>query len=547
MSQKIQRLILPFCVKSENRVENFSEEMEKGALYCYAELERERGGGLLLKKPEEKLVFLAEFFYPLWLFPWNNLGLVFDGLKTKSYTLNYRIFPNVTNFMENMQRGSKTLETYMIFLSENINYFQLSSDEKTLTVDALLTEPNFLNEFGLYLSEASKAEISPSEIGFLPTVIDESAILAAVQELENLKAQFKGELVLLYDGMKLLNKTTRNFIKTIRGKIRAIKEEFNNEIKKQKSIITPKVDSINEEYDERITQLTKNFEKQLLSLQKEKVKHEKLREQTLAKIERCKIEAQTCAANKDAVSERKWKEKASESKKELSEIEAKIEEIEEKIKEITNNKSLETFRLRSEWEEKVKEAEKELLELEASRDAKIQLLMQEIEKLEKQTSIIIEQINKLTKMRETDISEFEKLGIKQKREKSTLIYIPFYMACHQSESKKRYALFPPSIVNSVSLLAKIKGALGKAKIRHFLVPRFKTITPFLQGILTLIERDAVFGREISEAGEKADILKTDLMREKIKSGLERLKEEGWFSEKEYEAFAEPFTKTRAQP
>ncbi|MGQ9506788.1 MAG: hypothetical protein ACUVTB_02875 [Candidatus Bathycorpusculaceae bacterium] len=530
-----QKLILPFSVPSENRTEPFSSEMEKGAIYCFAELERERGGGLILKKPEEKLVFLAEFGYPLWLFPWNDLSLVFDGLKTKAHALNYRMVPDVKNFMENMQRSSKNLETYMTFLSDSINYFQTPTSEKTMTMDALITEPSFLNEFSLYLAEA-KPETSHPEIVFLPPLIDESAILSAVQELGNLKSQFKEEVNLLYNSMKLLNKTTRNFTKTLRGRIRTVREEFNSEIEKQKNVIMPKVEHINEEYDELITQLTRNFDKQLLSLQKEKVKYEKLKEQTLTKIERCKIEAKSCEANKDTVGERKWKEKEAESKKEFSEIEVKIEELEEKIKETENNKSLETFRLRSEWETKVKEAQKELLELEASRDAKIQLHKQEMERLEKQTSAIIEQINKTAKMRETEISNFEKLGIKQTKTKNALIYMPFYLACYQSESKKRYALFPPSIVNSVSFLAKIKGALGKAKVKQLLVPRFKTITPFLHGLLSLIERDVVFEREISEAGEKADILKTNAKREKIKDGLEKLKVEGWFSEKEYESF-----------
>ena len=521
--------------------------MEKSAIYCFAELERERGGGLILKKPEEKLVFLAEFGYPLWLFPWDDLSLIFDGLKTKAHTLAYKIVPDVKNFVENVQRSSKSLETYTSFLSDSINYFQISTSEKTMTIDALITEPNFLNEFSLCLSEAAAVEASLGEMVFLPPVIDENAILSAVQELGSLKSQFKEEITLLYNSMKLLNKTTRNFTKTIRGKIRTVKEEFNSEIEKQKAAIMPKVERINEEYDELITQLTRNFEKQLLSLQKEKVKYEKLKEQTLTKIERCKMEAKTCAANKDSVGERKWKEKEAESRKEFSEIEVKIEELEGKIKEIEDNKSAETFRLRSEWEAKVKEAQKELLELEASRDAKIQLHMQEMEKLEKQTSAIIEQINKMAKMRETEISNFENLGIKQTRVKSALIYIPFYLACYQSESKKRYALFPPSMVNSVSFLAKIKGALGKAKVKQLLVPRFKAITLFLQELPRLIERDAVFEREISEAGEKADMLKTEFIREKIKSGLEKLKAEGWFSEKEYDAFAETFSKTRVQP
>jgi hypothetical protein len=55
----------------------------------------------------------------------------------------------------------------------------------------------------------------------------------------------------------------------------------------------------------------------------------------------------------------------------------------------------------------------------------------------------------------------------------------------------------------------------------------------------------VFEREINEASEKADMLKTNVIREQIGNGLKHLKEEGWLSEKEYEAFAETYSKIYA--
>jgi len=493
----------------------------------------------------EKPAFIAEICYPFWLISWSKFNLLFDGLSARAYNLTYKVIPDLKTFMENEERSSKTLETYMAFLSDNVNYFQTPTTEKEMVIKGLVTDPNFLSEFALYLSEAKQVETSSPDLAMLPPTIDESTVLSITLELENLKSEFEEDLDDLYKNMKLLNKTTRNFVKTISSKIKTIKEEFGREIKKQESIITPKVDRLNEEYDEQITKLTNDFAKRLLPVQKEKVKLEKTKEQTLNKIERCKIEAKTCAANKDVVGERKWKEKANESKKELSEIEAKIKELEGKMKEIEESRSLETFKLRSEWEAKVKEAKKDLLELESSRDAKIQIHKQEIEKLEKLTSTIIEQIDKMAKMREAKLAEFEKLGIEQKQKKNALIYMPFYLVCYQSQSKRRYVPFSPSIANSISLLAKLKGALGKAKVKQLLVPRFKTLTTFLNKFPALIERDAVFEREISEASDKADMLKTNAIREQVGNGLKRLKEEGWLSEKEYEAFAETYSKTHA--
>ncbi|MEM2954038.1 MAG: hypothetical protein QXU21_07200 [Candidatus Bathyarchaeia archaeon] len=537
MSQKISKMVLPFSVLAENRSEPFMDEMERASIYCFTELERQKGGGLILKKPEEETVFLTKFFYPLWLVPWNRLNLIFDGLKTKDHPLNYKGIPEAKTFLENLQRSSKTMETYMAFLSDNLSYFQVPSDEKTMMIEALISNQTFLSEFDQYLSEVREAEAS-SPIVFLPSLIEETAILATIQELEKLKSDFKTDLGLLHESMKQLSRTTRNFVKAIRGEIRTIKEEFGEKIKKQEEVVAPKLKRINEEYDEQIVKLTKKFEEQLLPLQKEQVKLEKLKEQAIKKIERCNIEAKTCAANNDVVGERKWKEKANETKKELSEVEKQIKAVEERIKAVEESKSLETFKLRSEWEARIKEAKRDLLELESSRDAKIQIHEEEIERLEGLTASIIQQINNVVKLREADLINLDKLGIQQKYKTVNLVYIPFYMACYQFETKKRYIVFPPSVANSMGFIAKLKGALGKAKVKQLLVPRFKAVTSLLEGLLGLIERDAAFAREIYEAGEKANILKGASALEEIKKGLEKLKSEGWLSEKEYAAFGQ---------
>jgi hypothetical protein len=543
VSQKIARLVFPFSVLSENRTEPFSEETEKAVLYCLAELERQKGGGVILRKTEEKLVFLAEVCYPLWLIPWSGFNLLFDGLKGTVYTLTYRNVPDVKTFMENVQRSSKTLETHMTFLSNNVNYFQAPGDEKAIAIEALITEPDLLNEFNLYVPEAKLFEVSASKLVLLQPTIDETTISSITQELEDLKSNFKQDVDVLYESMKLVNKTTRNFVKTIRNEIETVKEEFAEEIKKQESIVTPKVNHINEEYDEQTTKLTKDFENQLLPLQKEKVTLEKTKEQALQKIEQYNVEAKTCATSKDAVGERKWKEKINETKKEFSEIEVKLEELEEKIKKMEENRTLETFRLRSEWEAKTREAKKDLLELEASRDTEIQIHTQEIEKLESLTAPIIQQIDNMAKLREANLADFEKLGIQKRHKNPSLVYVPFYLACYQAELKKRYVLFPPSVANSIRFTTKLKGVLGRTKIKQLLVPRFKNISSFLNKFLELIKQNAVFEREIYEAGDKADMLKSSSVQRQISSELKQLKEEGWFSDKEYEAFGGTPSKT----
>jgi hypothetical protein len=536
LSGGITQLVLPFSVLSEDRKEPFTGEMEKAAVFCFAKLERQKGGGIILKQPPEEIAFLAEASYPFYLMPWNELTLIFDGLNTTAHTTIYKVIPDVKTFIENVGNRSKALETYVTFLSDNVNYFRSPSNEKQALMNGLVTDSGFLNEFNSYLPEAKQVTASPSDMFGLSTALDETALSSAKQELENLRSEFKEDINILYASMKLLNKTTNSFLKILRAKIKAIQEEYEKEIKKQESVTMPKVNQIREEYDEQITQLTKNFEKQLLPLQKEKVKLEKTEEQTQSKIEQYKIEAKTCSVNRDTVGERKWKEKINETKKRLSELKKETKEAEGRIKETEEKRSLEIFRLRSESEAKTNEAKKDLLELEASRDAKVQAQRQEMEKLKASTATIIEQISLTAKSRETSLAELGKLGLQREDKEYALVCVPFYAACFRSEKRKRYIVIPPSVANSVGFSVKLKGVLGKTKVKQVLDPRFKSIAAFLNRLPLLIEKNAVFEREIYEAGEKTDMLKTS--REQLSNGLKQLKEEGWLSEKEYETFAQ---------
>ncbi|MCW3993793.1 MAG: hypothetical protein NWE85_04425, partial [Candidatus Bathyarchaeota archaeon] len=349
------------------------------------------------------------------------------------------------------------------------------------------------------------------------------------------------EVNTLYTSMKLLSAKTENFMKTIRDKIRKIEQELSKKIEKCKASVEEQVDEIRKKFDEEVTEYSKKAEEELFSLQQEKIKLEKTKEQLTKEVEHCEAEIKTCAIDKDDVGEHRWRDEKNKLKKQLSETETKLKKLDKNIKEVKDEKNLKIFELKSEREAKTKEAMKDLIEIESSRDAKIRIYEEEMEKFEELTSSIIEQIDKLAKLREKSIDEFDKLGVPQKRRKHVLIYMPFYLACYQSESGKRYVYFPLSIVSNVSFSVKFKGALGKAKIKQLLQPRSKKIVSLLSKFPLLMEQNAVFNREMSEACAKANSTQTKKSRESIKEGLEMLKEEGWFSEKEYESFSQMLT------
>jgi hypothetical protein len=536
----VKQMILPFSVLSENRKEPFIFDLEVAAVFSLAEMDRAKGGGLISKQPEEKIVFIAKMGYPLWLFPWSETTLIFDGLNRSNYTLPYAVIPDVKPFMENLKSGSKTLETHMAFLADHINYFQAPVTEKGFLINGLMRQPEFLRAFDSYRREAVAIDEQPINVALLSPTIDESTILFILQELEKLYLTFKEDFDRIHRCMKFINNATQHYIKELRSKANAVKEEFAVKIRAQEEIIAPRVAHIREDYDHKIIESAKTFERQRHPIQKEKVKLEKSQEQALAKIEHYKLEAKTRAEMDDSVGEQKWKEKSSETKKELSDIEDELKKTEKALKDLEESNSLEIFNLRSELEAKIKEARYPLLELESSRDAKILIHNQEIEKLEQQTKLIIDQLGRTAKLREANIAQFAALGVKQDLElkEAALFYVPLYVACYQAELKKRYLILPPSEANAIGLSTKLKGALGRAKIRQLLALRFDALTPLMDTIQVLSQQSAVFEHEMREKGEKTDTLTMSSLRERIKKGLEDLKREGWFSDKEYQAFSQ---------
>ena len=541
MPQKTEKLILPFSSPSENRKEPFAEETEKAAIFCLAELERAKGRGFLLKQPPEKLVFIAEVYYPFWLVTLDKTGLFFDGLSTTSQTLTYLTIPDTQVFVDDMKRSSKTRQAYMTFLSHNLNYFQAPGNEEKKIIDGLTSDPEFLHEFVPYLSEATPIKTPLSNVVMVSPTLDESSIASIMEELQGLKSKFVEEANALYTSMKLLSTKTENFVEAIRKEIKKTKESFSGKIEKCKASIKKEVNEIRKRYDDEVTEYSKEAEEKLFGLHQEKIKLEKTEEQIAKELEHCEAEIKTSTINKDDVGEHKWKKERSKLKKQLSQTETKLKELDKKIKEVKDKKNLKIFELKSECDVKIKETTKDLVEIESSRDAKIRIYEEEMEKFEELTSSIIEQIDKLAKLREKFTDKFHKLGVEQKQKKHELIYMPFYLACYQSESRKRYAYFPPSIVSSVNFSVKIKGAFGKAKITQLLQPRSKKLVSHLNKFALLMEQNAVFNREMNEACVKTNIMRTKKSCGSVKEGLEKLKEEGWFSERKCESLCKILT------
>jgi hypothetical protein len=532
------KTLLPFATLAKTTTAPFTIDAERAAIFCLAELGRGKGGGFIRKHAPEKLVSIAEVYYPFWITHFGRLALFFDGLNVASHTINYPVLPNLKGFEDEMSFRSKTRQAYVTFLSNKLAYFQPSESEKTKVINGLITDGGFLREFVPYLSEAVTTGAPIVDSVLISPTNNEDAILAVTQELENLKSKFAEDVTELNGIIKLLNTTTQEFLSMLRKEVKKTEDRFVEPIEEAKASLENKTAQINQEYTEKITVTSNQFEQETLVSQKELVTLEKAKEQLAAEIERCEAEIKTATINKNNITEQKWKEKKGELKKENSEILKKTEAVTAKIRKIEENKQHALFQLKSESDAKIKEATKDLINVESARDAETRIFRGEMAKLEELTANIIKQINQAAKMREATIAEFDNLGVPHKKLKHALVHMPFYLIRHQSGPNRRYTFFAPSFVGNVGVGAKLRSAIGKMKISQLLQPRSKRIVSLLNKFAVLLAEDVAFGSEINEACSKANLLEAENLRRSIAAGLSKLKEGGWLSEQERESFSQ---------
>ena len=520
----------------------FVKEVEMAAVFCLAELDRGKGEGLILKKPVEEVPFIVEVCYPIWLIPWEGKSLLFDGFGIITHTMPYDILPDVRAFLNEVEGSAETREVYSASLSHNLNYFQRFTGKAERKIEGLIASTEFVQDFIPYLPEARAVKKPIPAKVFLTPIIDESSILSSTQELSSLKATLREELNDLRRSMKLLSAATQRHTKDIKNEIKQIQKECQDEIASVKASVMEKLREIKQEYDEETVMISKRFEEQLQNLHQERVELDKAMQTLTVKTERCETEIKSCKLQRDEAGEFHWREELGQCRKELPNLQKSIKDVDEKIRDVDTSKKLEILKIRSEYDHRAEAAMGELGALEASRDAKIQMRQREMESLEDITATIIDQISKLAETKERALDELDKLGIERAQRRHMIVYLPSYLVCYQTESKRRYAMHPPSIAMSVRAPTKFKGFFGVSKIKSLLDHRSKPITNFLNQFVSVVERNPVFEKDINDAGISASILRTKESKEKIRMGIEELKKEGWISESEFRVFIDALVK-----
>jgi hypothetical protein len=531
--------LLPFAINTSDSNCTLSIETERSAIFCLSELNRDKGGGFLKKKPSEKTVFIAKVYYPFWCASYANLNVILDGMNISSHSIIYPTIPDVNAFKNDLNERFATRQIYSTFLTSHSGYFQEANGEKTIPIDGFIVDLNFVKEFMNYLKEATiQTEVVDGVL--ISPANDEEAIVKKIKRVADLHDQIKLTLEQLCGTIKILNSKTQFFLAALNDETTAIDRKYRYQIQKAKLNLEREKTKMDKAYSEKITEITEKFEQQNVALNKEKIKHEKIIIDINADIEHLEVEIKNAIINKDEQAESRLKEKRNKLKKKLSEPVPAIKNLKLKIQELEENKNNELFQLRQKNQTEIKEASRELLEIEAALDAEKKNCQTEMEKIEECTSKITSDIDKIYKMIEETLSAFDSLGIRGESVPPLLVHMPFYLFGYTVQSEKRFSYVAPSKVNNIDLGVRFK-TLGRKKLTQLFQPRSQKIVSILNRFIELLNENVAFRHEIIEAAGKVHLLKSSEDIALIQNGLNGLKENGWISKDEYEAFAQTLT------
>ncbi len=455
-----KRFILPFSNQKSN-----PPEAEAAAVFAVAEQARNKGGGLITRQQEEKLVFLSKSGYPLWLFPRNDIIFVFDGFSKYSYRVSYVEIPPAKTFMESFEANSRPREKYSVFLSNHGNYFQQSVKDRQFLFKGLIVDLAFKNEFNVYRKETTEENLQINMALPSPT-LEETSIASMISEFDKLQSKLREEAERLPECIKLVNKTTSQYITEIDYEAAAAKEEADAKIKAQEELINPQIVKLNKDYNRKIKELSESFDAELESLEKLKVKTQKSIESNEGEIRLHQRKAKEQASKKHTIYEKRSKEKIKQIERELKGLKKELKNIEDNLKKKSKQKAQEISEINFKLDAEIKLARQPIVELEATSEAKKLSFRFETEKMFKQEKPVIESLNKSINLSEAIKANFAGLGLRgQDLKAPVLFYIPFYVACYEMGLTRRYLTVPPSTINAPDFSAKLKGALGMSKLK----------------------------------------------------------------------------------
>jgi len=529
-----KRFTLPFSKIDANRFKQFTKEMEMAIVLFLAESNRRKVESKLLKKTDEKIVFISEVCYPIWLVPYETATLIFDGLGVTSHMLSCDSSPDVEIFNKDIKRNQNTTEALTAALFRNADYFNNFREAKEITIEGMIATRDLKEALGNYLPLMREMKKSSNAKVFLKPTIGKKETRDSIKQLTILRGKIENDVKNIDASMKLLNTATTRRVNAIKGEIKKIQKEHSRRLKRTKEISAKRIKQIQSQYNQKIARSCKKFKKRLLQLNKKQVKLRTATKNLKKEVERCETKLKHGKRNSKKGIERQWIVKINRLKKKISTLRKQIKVNTKHIHDAENAQKHEISEQRIKCCTHIAAVNMKLRELQGSKQAEIIMKRQEIATIKNACKYVTKAMQDTAQKIKLCKTQFDTITLSGRKHHSKLVYIPFYLIRYENGERKRYNLYSPSIAGDIGFLTKMKGALVSAKVKAMLRPRSEAIKAFLDKLPMLFEEKPMLEKIVTEEGIRNSILLRKNLRTDVNKGLKELKNKKWISQNELE-------------
>jgi len=533
-------IVLPFMVLADGKAENF--DVEVAAVLLLAEAKRRKG----FLSSERRLEFVSKLFYPLWAVPFEDRSLILDGLNIFSLSLNFQTLPDVTSFVEDVEKGISMRGYFWDILEKHRKTFLTFTGSYEVKLSGLIKNRQLLYEMLEYIKEvASSGAKEVVSLVLVPPRLDFSLASENAAKFFALYRQVRSDIKALQHCQKILGDAAEFHEKMILKEIEFTRAFYDGEISRIKPLVEDRVNELQEELDAEIARLKKLLEREIKPKERQKESFERKLQQL--EVKRAEIEEKLAVVRRrGGASWTRMERNLRLCEEKIRKFRGKLDSLNSAIDRARKHGESEIEKLRKKYAGLIEEEKHKIRDFEAQREEKILQKQKEIEKLRIAVSQISGQIKGLLDARKELIDRLDELFIPWRGEKVSLACLPFYIVGYRVGSKTETQIFQPIKVMSSGragiLRKKIFGFSTTSKLRPYLQPRSKTLGEFLGSIERAINSDKVFKEALYRAAFSNNFLVQRGIKGAVVRGLEELESRGWIGHEEVNAIINSYFK-----
>ncbi len=506
-----------------------SRAAELAVITGFSEAGRRRKN--LILGEDEQLNYIAPFSYIIYAYPWRGMALLIKPFKSR-VDLKLDVITDFHSFSNRLQWASGNRRRYTRFLADTEHLLQDTTKGEVVELGEFIPDGKATS---LITSEAKPVMGFPFG-GMLPYPLDSEeakrhaarfdeiwcSIRLDMDNLSNVSSALKGQLTRQGDSVKV--------------EMSIIEDKAKREADKVAHSIHRSLKKLERKHTSEARLMERGYQKDLNAFSQATRKLETELKQRRQQEIRFELEKKKREDRGDKFGKEFWTRELRACRRKITTIEKQLSQHGEKVNQLKSHlvKNLED--LKAGYAEKISFERQTINRIEKQRDQNVRALNEEILRLEKYTTKIIEEVNKQVDLKQQEIQRLGDFVIPWKIKGLIAISVPFYLVRYSSRVETRYNIIPPvKVETDPSMLSR--AALRLVGLEGKMTAMIKPIDAALSDMIindisTNLTADVLFTFKANEEAARLSLLSSTRFQQTLKKGLDEMVERKLLSQNE---------------